>query len=99
MVIDIAQKMKIIEVLESEEKIDSIARRFVVNGSTVRTIRDNKDKIRHSATQLDPLWVVVHYAYEPTYEESVRSLLRLAREIGGEGSSDMSLKLHDLMQA
>lgn len=32
---------------------------------------------------------VVHYAYEPTYEESVRSLLRLAREIGGEGFSDM----------
>ena len=53
-VMDIAQKMKIIELLESGEKIASIARRFVVNESTIRTIRDNKDKIRHSATQLGP---------------------------------------------
>ena len=53
-VMDIAQKMKIIELLESGKKIASIARRFVVNESTIRTIRDNKDKIHHSATQLGP---------------------------------------------
>ena len=41
-VMDIAQKMKIVELLESGEKIADIARRFVVNESTIRTIRDNK---------------------------------------------------------
>ena len=48
-VMDIAQKMKIIELLESGEKIASIARRFVVNESAVRTIRDNKSvTVQHS---------------------------------------------------
>ena len=32
----------------------------------------------------------IHYINEPTYDECVRSLLRLAREIGGEGFDDMN---------
>ena len=51
---DVAQKMKIVELLESGEKIADIARRFVVNESTIRTIRDNREKIRKSALQLGP---------------------------------------------
>ena len=53
-VIDIAQKVKILELLESGEKIAAIARRFVGNESTIRSIRDNKQKIRESAAKLGP---------------------------------------------
>ena len=33
---------------------------------------------------------MIHYVAEPSYEECVRGLLRLAREIGGDGFNDMS---------
>ena len=53
-VMNIAQKMKILELLKSGEKIAAIARRFVVNESTIRSILDNKQKIRESAAKLGP---------------------------------------------
>lgn len=33
---------------------------------------------------------VIHYVSEPTYDQCVRSLLRLARQIGGDGFDDMT---------
>ena len=51
---DIAQKMKILELLDKGEKVAGVARRFVVNESTIRTIRNNKSKIRDSASKLGP---------------------------------------------
>lgn len=51
-VMDIAQKLKIIDLLESGEKIAVVARLYNVNESTIRTIRDNKIKIRSSASKL-----------------------------------------------
>lgn len=53
-VMDIAQKMKILQLLDEGEKVSAVARRFVVNESTIRTIRDNKQKIRESASKLGP---------------------------------------------
>lgn len=53
-VMDLAQKMKIIQLLESNEKIASIARKFLVNESTIRSIRKNKEKIKLSASKLGP---------------------------------------------
>ena len=53
-VMDIAQKMKIIQLLESGEKVAAVAKRFVVNESTILPVRDNKQKIRESASKLGP---------------------------------------------
>lgn len=53
-VMDLAQKMTIIQLLQKGEKVAAIARRFVVNESTIRSIRDNKEKIRHSVEKLGP---------------------------------------------
>ena len=43
-VMNLAQKIKVIQLLENSEKIATIARRFVVNESTIRSIRSNKEK-------------------------------------------------------
>ena len=51
-VMDLAQKMKVIELLKNGEKVASIAKRFVVNESTIRWIRDNMEKIIGSASKL-----------------------------------------------
>ena len=51
-VLDIGVKLKILNLLESGERVTAVARKFKINGSTVRTIRDSKDKIRHSASTL-----------------------------------------------
>ena len=48
----IGVKLKILNLLESGERVAAVARKFKINESTVRTIRDNKDKIRHSASTL-----------------------------------------------
>ena len=49
---DLATKLKILDLLESGEKIASIARRFEVNKLKMLSIRDNKNKIRENASQL-----------------------------------------------
>ena len=51
---DIAQKIKNLELLANREKIAAVARLFVVNESIIRTIRDDKEKIRNSASTLGP---------------------------------------------
>ena len=53
-VMDLSQKMKVLELLENGENVAAVARRFVVNESTIHTFRNNKDKIRSSAAQLGP---------------------------------------------
>ena len=53
-VMDLAQKLKIIQLLEGGEKVAAVAKRFVVNESTIRSTRDNKQKIRDSASKLGP---------------------------------------------
>ena len=47
-VMTIGEKLKILE----NETIASVARKFNVNESTIRTIRKNKDKIRQSSSEL-----------------------------------------------
>ena len=47
-----AQKLQILNLLKSGEKIASIARKFDFNESTMRSIRDNEKKIRETASQL-----------------------------------------------
>lgn len=47
---NIGEKLKIIELLEKGETVASIARKFNVNESTIRTIRNNKNKIRESSS-------------------------------------------------
>lgn len=42
--LDIGVKVKIINLLEGGEKVAAIGRKFNINESTVRTIRDNKEK-------------------------------------------------------
>ena len=51
-VMTLADKLKILNLLKSGEKIAHIARRFSVNESTIRTIRANEEKIRESAKVL-----------------------------------------------
>lgn len=51
-VMNLASKLKILNLIEGGEKIAAIARKFCVNESTIRNIRDNKDKIRRSAAGL-----------------------------------------------
>ena len=51
---DLAQKQKILELLENKETVVSIAKRFVVNESTIRSIRQSKLKIINSFSKLGP---------------------------------------------
>ena len=51
-VMNIADKLKILDLIDNGEKIAAIARRFQVNESSIRTIRDNKDRIRNSSLNL-----------------------------------------------
>lgn len=51
-VLGIGVKLKIINLLESKEKIAAIARKFNINESSVRSIRDNKKKIHQSASNM-----------------------------------------------
>lgn len=51
-VMDLATKLKIIELLEDNERYAIIARKFEVNESTIRSIRDNKAKIKESSSKL-----------------------------------------------
>ena len=47
-VLNIGDKLKGINLLDSGEKIASIARKFGINESSIRTIRINADKIHQS---------------------------------------------------
>lgn len=51
-VMDIAQKMKILDLLESGKTVAEVARKFDVNESTIRSIREKKKEIRISSTHL-----------------------------------------------
>ena len=51
---ELAQKMKILELLENEETVASIAKRFGVNDSTIPSILDKKSKITNSFSKLGP---------------------------------------------
>lgn len=51
-VMSIADKIKILNAIDAGETIATIARRFSVNESTVRTIRDNREKIRSTSVTL-----------------------------------------------
>ncbi|XP_023315527.1 tigger transposable element-derived protein 1-like [Trichogramma pretiosum] len=51
-VLNLADKMKIISLIDDGEKLAWIARRFDVNESTIQTIRDNASKIRESSKNL-----------------------------------------------
>ena len=51
-VLDLGTKLKIINLLENGEKVAAVARKFNINESSVRTIRDNKDNIKQSASNL-----------------------------------------------
>lgn len=48
----IAEKLQILKLIEKGETIASIARKFKVNESTIRSIRDNKEKIKNSSANL-----------------------------------------------
>ncbi|XP_058809920.1 tigger transposable element-derived protein 1-like [Phymastichus coffea] len=48
-VMSLADKLKILNSLRDGDKVAAIARRFEVNESTIRTIRDSEAKIRESA--------------------------------------------------
>ena len=45
----IANKLKILNLIEKGETIAAIARKYEVNESTIRTIRNNKDSIQKSS--------------------------------------------------
>ena len=45
-VLNIAQKLEIVNLLENGEKVAAVARKFEVNESTIRTIRDNADNTK-----------------------------------------------------
>ena len=47
-VMDLTQKLKILDLLKQGEKIAKLARRFNINESTIRSIRDNEEKIWRS---------------------------------------------------
>uniref|UniRef100_A0ABD2X0P4 HTH CENPB-type domain-containing protein n=1 Tax=Trichogramma kaykai TaxID=54128 RepID=A0ABD2X0P4_9HYME len=51
-VLNIADKIKILNLLDDGEKVAAVGRKFNVNESTVRTIRDNAANIRNSAAHL-----------------------------------------------
>ena len=51
-VMSLADKLQVLSLIDNGETIASIARRFKVNESTIRTIRDNKNKIRSSSSTL-----------------------------------------------
>ncbi|KAL7296724.1 hypothetical protein TKK_0010138 [Trichogramma kaykai] len=51
-VMDLAQKLKILDLLSNGEKVAAVARKISVNESTIRSIRDNGEKIRESTAQL-----------------------------------------------
>ena len=48
----IATKIKILKCLDSGERISTLAKRYQVNESTIRSIRDNAKKIREAAASL-----------------------------------------------
>lgn len=49
---NIADKLKILDLLDEGVLVAEVARRFKVNESTIRTIRNNKDNIRSSSAGL-----------------------------------------------
>ena len=51
-VMDLTQKLKILDLLRQGEKVATIARRYGVNELTIRSIRNNEDKIRKSFSNL-----------------------------------------------
>ena len=53
-VLNVADKIKIINLLENGKKVMAVARKLGINESSVRTIRPNKDKIRAAAALLGP---------------------------------------------
>ena len=53
-VLNVAEKLKILDLLKNGEKIADVARKFDINESSVRTIRKNEDNIRASASHLGP---------------------------------------------
>ena len=48
----IADKLKILSLIEKRENITTIARKYELNESTIRTIRNNKDCIQKSSVIL-----------------------------------------------
>ena len=53
-VMTLESKIKVLDFLKSGERISSVAKKFVVNESTIRSIRQNEKKIRSSASKLEP---------------------------------------------
>lgn len=53
-VLTLNEKGEILDLLDKKEPVASIARKYKINESSVRTIRQNKDKIRHSLQSSAP---------------------------------------------
>ncbi|KAJ8682493.1 hypothetical protein QAD02_018285 [Eretmocerus hayati] len=51
-IVDIATKLKILDLLRDGEKISNLARRYEANESTIRSIRDNQEAIRAASANL-----------------------------------------------
>ena len=51
-VMDLAQKMKILDLLRQGEKVAALAKRYNVNESTIRSVRASEEKIRKSFSNL-----------------------------------------------
>ncbi|KAL7299198.1 hypothetical protein TKK_0007794 [Trichogramma kaykai] len=50
-VLNIAMKLKILDMLNSGEKFSFVAKKFSVNESTIRCIRDSAENIRETASK------------------------------------------------
>ena len=82
-VLDIGVKLKILNLLNPGERVAAVARKFKINESTVRTIRDNKDKIRHSASTLGQFSHLSKVSRNPNiaiYEDLYRDYMRRIKQ-------------------
>lgn len=80
-VMNLADKLKILNLLRSGEKVAVIARRYDVNESTIRTIRDNEVKIRESAGTLGQHAVTAKIVRQNFIEKTEEMLMVWIQEL------------------
>lgn len=75
-VLTLFEKNKILDCLDKKETVASVARKFNLNESSVRTIRQNKDKIRKSiASSVPSCAKTVSYTRSAVLEKTEKALV------------------------
>lgn len=76
-IVNLASKLKFLDLLQTGEKVAAIARRFEINELTVRLIRDKEETIRKSSSNLEQLYAKFVKVVRQNHVEKMEEMISI----------------------